>query len=513
MTEDREIEASFTRPEGAKVSSDKERDAVVETGTPNRAREAGRPKKAKLTGPTIASFKSNLGKPWRNAKGQVIGSIISMKISKYNRAYNELLRLANAVNNERKKLDEDKKRADLDSSNLEDKDHIADLSSYGKVQKSIRAYNKQAEKLAKLSVSVLTYDLDKKKIKLLPKDREDVVKTLVTNDVPLVRAIKVPEALPVTMRVLASTTQRMADQAREEAKTVEIEKNDIIDKVVTEAKRMIDQDPDGMIKMDGNKVELESLSPAALGAKITSLITNIKREFKKEENVEIHDEPRTKDKPSDKKASDESKVDDRALSEDSKDDEVSDFLEDLFFAGSDDKKKDEAIGDGMSDQAIRTGSGTTTLDEFEHKTDEGSKEEEDVTADDFENWMDDLLSGSSEKKAPESKSDTPKGDGATRKKDETATKREYNSGSSIVVTEEKKPVEEVKPKIEVPSFPFKNDDVHQDNNPGENREQTATFDKRATIVNDYDKKFYDLLEQLGYFGQDNVEPIGTGKSR
>lgn len=176
---------------------------MSETTSPERAARQSSPRKARLTGASLAGFLEN------RSKGK-----ISKKIDKYNEEYARLSDLAAQVDIERKEVEE----GTLD---------------YAEVQKSIKAYNAQARRLADIGVEVLVLNQDIQKITF---GKEHAAK-----------AIKVPSFLIGPLRLLSAAGR---EQARLERERREETENAIYQSIVTTAEEALGQVKDSQIDVD-----------------------------------------------------------------------------------------------------------------------------------------------------------------------------------------------------------------------------------------------------------------------
>ena len=176
---------------------------MSETTSPERGARQSSPRKARLTGASLAGFLEN------RSKGK-----ISKKIDKYNEEYARLSDLAAQVDIERKEVEE----GTLD---------------YAEVQKSIKAYNAQARRLADIGVEVLVLNQDIQKITF---GKEHAAK-----------AIKVPSFLIGPLRLLSAAGR---EQARLERERREETENAIYQSIVTTAEEALGQVKDSQIDVD-----------------------------------------------------------------------------------------------------------------------------------------------------------------------------------------------------------------------------------------------------------------------
>ena len=164
------------------------------TEEPTTAKRESSPRKARLTGASLAGFLENR----KNGK-------LDQKMQKYDEEYERLMALAAKV---------DEGRDEVDKGNLD----------YAEVQKSIKAYNAQARRLADIGVEVLVLNQDIQKITF---SKESAAK-----------AIKVPSFLIGPLRMLSAAGR---EQARLEKQAREERENAIFEAIVATAEEAIGQ--------------------------------------------------------------------------------------------------------------------------------------------------------------------------------------------------------------------------------------------------------------------------------
>ena len=164
------------------------------TEEPTTAKRESSPRKARLTGASLAGFLENR----KNGK-------LDQKMQKYDEEYERLMALAAKV---------DEGRDEVDKGNLD----------YAEVQKSIKAYNAQARRLADIGVEVLVLNQDIQKITF---SKESAAK-----------AIKVPSFLIGPLRMLSAAGR---EQARLEKQARVEKENAIFEAIVATAEEAIGQ--------------------------------------------------------------------------------------------------------------------------------------------------------------------------------------------------------------------------------------------------------------------------------